>query len=380
MTDTRTQEFLEYVQAGGQVEATDWMPDEYRSKLVKFIEMHGNSELMGVLPERDWILRAPTLQRKLALTAKIQDEVGHAQLIYRVVEDLGKPREQSLEDLISGKSKFHNVFHYPTKTWGDVGVIAWLVDAAAIISQKALLKCSYAPYARIMKKICWEESFHILHGRDVILAMVTGTPEQRELVQEALVRWWPPLMMFHGNPIQAENDPMFHWRIKSQGNEEARQQFLDGYVPQIRELGLEIPDPKLAKDEETGVWAYTEPDWDELKHVVTGHGPMTAERLEFRRMSRDETAWVRDVVLAQAALIWVFGPRAPMISANWECPMDRHRNRNRRSKVNGSTSIPSRSSASGPWTARSAQPSETSRVSGSAAWSGSRFDAFTTRR
>src|SRR5207245_1951031 len=167
-------------QGGGQVEKAAWMHDDYRAKLVKFVEMHGNSELMGVLPEREWILRAPTLQRKLALTAKVQDEVGHAQLIYRVVEDLGKPRERCLADLISGKSKFHNVFHYPTKTWGDVGVIAWLVDAAAIISQKALLKCSYAPYARIMKKICWEESFHILHGRDVILAMVTGTPEQFE--------------------------------------------------------------------------------------------------------------------------------------------------------------------------------------------------------
>ncbi|HLX20335.1 MAG TPA: Phenylacetic acid catabolic protein, partial [Gaiellaceae bacterium] len=178
------QAFLEYVQAGGQVETTDWMPDDYRAKLIKFIEMHGNSELMGVLPEREWILRAPTLQRKLALTAKVQDEVGHAQLIYRVVEDLGKPRAQCLGDLVDGKAKFHNVFHYPTHTWGDVGVIAWLVDAAAIISQKALLKCSYAPYARIMKKICWEESFHILHGRDVILAMVTGTQEQFELVQE----------------------------------------------------------------------------------------------------------------------------------------------------------------------------------------------------
>jgi len=153
----REQAFLEYVQSGGQVEAGDWMPDDYRAKLIKFIEMHGNSELMGVLPEREWILRAPTLQRKLALTAKVQDEVGHSQLIYRVVEDLGKPRELCLDDLISGKAKFHNVFHYPTKTWGDVGVIAWLVDAAAIISQKALLKCSYAPYARIMKKVCWEE-------------------------------------------------------------------------------------------------------------------------------------------------------------------------------------------------------------------------------
>ena len=272
MTD---QEFLEYVQSGGQVETDDPMPDEYRAKLIKFIEMHGNSELMGVLPEREWILRAPTLQRKLALTAKVQDEVGHAQLIYRVVEDLGKPREQCLADLISGKSKFHNVFHYPTKTWGDVGVIAWLVDAAAIISQKALLKCSYAPYARIMKKICWEESFHILHGRDVILTMMNGTDEQRELVQEAVNRWWGPLMQFHGNPIPAEDDPMYIWRIKSQGNGEARQQFLDGYVPQIWELGLTVPDPKLRKDDD-GVWEFTEPDWDELKHVVTGHGPMTA--------------------------------------------------------------------------------------------------------
>ncbi len=301
MEQPRTeQDFLEHVQAGGKVETDDWMPDEYRARLIKFIEMHGNSELMGVLPEREWILRAPTLQRKLALTAKVQDEAGHAQLIYRVVADLGKPREQCLDDLISGKSKFHNVFHYPTKTWGDVGVIAWLVDAAAIISQKALLKCSYAPYSRIMQKICWEESFHILHGRDVILAMMTGMQEQQELVQEALTRWWGPLMQFHGNPIPAEEDPTYLWRIKSQANEEARQQFLDGYVPQIRELGLEVPDPNLRKNGD-GVWEYTEPDWAELKHVVTGHGPKTKERLDFRRSTREETAWVRRVVLAEAA-------------------------------------------------------------------------------
>ena len=301
--EAREQEFLDYVQSGGLVETDDWMPDEYRRRLIKFIEMHGNSELMGVLPERDWILRAPTLQRKLALTAKIQDEVGHCQLIYRVVEDLGKPRSACLDDLISGKSKFHNVFHYPTKSWGDVGVIAWLVDAAAIISQKALLKCSYAPYARVMKKVCWEESFHILHGRDTILAMVTGTPEQFELVQEALNRWWEPLMHFHGTPIPAEEDPMVIWRIKSQGNEEARQQFLEGYVPQILELGLELPDPKLRRNDE-GVWEYTEPDWDKLLAVVTGHGPASQERLEFRRLSRAETGWVSKVVLAEAALIY----------------------------------------------------------------------------
>jgi ring-1,2-phenylacetyl-CoA epoxidase subunit PaaA len=298
--DARTREFVEYVQSGGLVESTDWMPDEYRRRLVKFMEMHANSELMGVLPERDWILRAPTLQRKLALTAKIQDEVGHAQLIYRVVEDLGKPREACLDDLIAGKAKFHNVFHYPTRSWGDVGVIAWLVDAAAIVSQKALLKTSYAPYARIMKRVCWEESFHILHGRDVVLAMVNGTDSQREMVQEALDRWWKPLMMFHGTPIPAEEDPMYHWRIKSQANEDARQEFLDGYVDQIREIGLTLPDPKLRRNA-AGTWEYTAPDWDELMAVVTGHGPASAERIAFRAMSRAEVDWVSRVVLAEAA-------------------------------------------------------------------------------
>ncbi len=300
MSDPRTEEFVDYVQSGGLVESGDWIPEEYRRRLVKFIEMHANSELMGVLPERDWILKAPTLQRKLALTAKIQDEVGHAQLIYRVVEDLGKPRTQCLDDLVAGRSKFHNVFHYPTRTWGDVGVIAWLVDAAAIVSQKALLKCSYAPYARIMKKICWEESFHILHGRDVILALVTGTEHQRELLQEALTRWWEPLMMFHGNPIPADEDPMVFWRIKTQANEDARQQFLDGYVPQIWELGLTVPDPKLRRRDD-GVWEYTEPDWDELMAVVSGRGPASEERLAFRRRSRAEVDWVSRVVLAEAA-------------------------------------------------------------------------------
>jgi ring-1,2-phenylacetyl-CoA epoxidase subunit PaaA len=297
---TNEQDFLDYVQSGGQVDVTDWMPEEYRSRLIKFVEMHASSELMGVLPEREWILRAPTLQRKLALTAKVQDEAGHAQLLYRIVEDLGKPREQCLADLVSGRAKFHNVFHYATSSWGDVGVIAWLVDAAAIISQKALLKTSYAPYARIMKKICWEESFHILHGRDVVLTMLTGSEAQRDLVQEALNRWWGPLMQFHGNPIPAEDDPVVRFRIKTQANEEARQQFLEGYVPQIWELGLTVPDPLLRRRDD-GVWEYTEPDWDELRYVVTGHGPKTAERLAFRLRMLEETAWVREAVLPEAA-------------------------------------------------------------------------------
>ena len=288
--EAREQEFLDYVQSGGLVETDDWMPDEYRKRLIKFIEMHGNSELMGVLPERDWILRAPTLQRKLALTAKIQDEVGHCQLIYRAVARTRQAAQRLPRRPDLGQVEVPQRLPLPDEELGDVGVIAWLVDAAAIISQKALLKCSYAPYARVMKKV-WEESFHILHGRDTVLAMVTGTPQQFELVQEALHRWWEPLMHFHGTPIPAEEDPMVIWCIKSQGNESARQQFLDGYVPQILELGLEIPDPKLRKRDD-GVWEYTEPDWDKLIAVVTGHGPASQERLDFRRLSRRDRVGV----------------------------------------------------------------------------------------
>src|SRR5437660_12300676 len=171
----RIAEFTAYVQSGGKVEAGDWMPDEYRTQVLRFVEMHANSELMGVLPEREWIMRAPTLRRKLALTAKVQDEVGHAQLLYRVAEDLGKPREAMLEDLIAGKTKFHNVFHYPTRSWGDIGIIAWLVDAAAIGAQQALRDSSYVPSARTMQKIRWELSVHIMNGRDVVVILITGT-------------------------------------------------------------------------------------------------------------------------------------------------------------------------------------------------------------
>ncbi len=232
MTDeAQAEAFYAHVSTGGKVEADDWMPDDYRAAVLKFVEMHANSELMGVLPERDWILRAPTLRRKLALTSKIQDEVGHAQLLYRVAEDLGKPREQMLADLLAGKTKFHNVFHYPTRSWGDVGIIAWLVDAAAIVSQQALRDSSYAPYARTMKKICWEESVHIMHGRDVVLTLMTGTDAQRAMVQEALDRWWGPLMQMHGPPTDPSTDRDLIWQIKSKGNEQLRQEFLGIYVP-----------------------------------------------------------------------------------------------------------------------------------------------------
>jgi ring-1,2-phenylacetyl-CoA epoxidase subunit PaaA len=296
--DERSRHFEEHVTAGGKVEATDWMPEEYRTQVLRFVEMHANSELMGVLPEREWIMRAPTLRRKLALTAKVQDEVGHAQLLYRVAEDLGKPREAMIQDLLDGKTKFHNVFHYPTRSWADVGMIAWLVDAAAIVAQQALRDSSYAPYARTMRKICWEESVHIMHGRDVVVTMVAGTPTQRALIQDALDRWWGPLMQMHGPRSDRSKDRDIHWRIKAKTSEELRQEFLGIYVPRIRELGLVIPDPELRYDEAAREWRYTEPDWDELRTVVTNHGPRSQERLQFRRDRWADTEWVRDTILA----------------------------------------------------------------------------------
>ena len=292
--------FEAYVCGGGKVEPTDPMPDAYRSAVLRFVEMHANSELMGVLPEREWIMRAPTLRRKLALTAKVQDEVGHAQMLYRIAEDLGKTREAMFDDLLDGRTKFHNVFHYPTRSWADVGIIAWLVDAAAIVAQQALRDSSYAPYARTMRKICWEESVHIMHGRDVVVTMVTGTPAQRAAIQDALDRWWGPLMQMHGPRSPRDRDLDLRWRIKAKTSEELRQEFLTIYVPRIRELGLVIPDQALSYDSLADEWRYTEPDWDELRTVVTNHGPMSQARLDFRRLAREETAWVRDAIFASA--------------------------------------------------------------------------------
>jgi ring-1,2-phenylacetyl-CoA epoxidase subunit PaaA len=300
--DGNEEQFREYVAHGGKVEVTDWMPDAYRQSLIRFIEMHANSELMGVLPERDWIMHAPTLHRKLALTAKIQDEAGHAQLLYRLVEDLGKPRNACLEDLITGKGKFHNAFHYETKSWADVGMIAWLVDAGAIVSQHALRESSYAPYARTMQKICWEESFHMMHGRDIVLTLVNGTEQQRTMAQEALNRWWPVMMVFHGPDTPRERDSDLQWRIKAKTNEELRQEFLNTQVPRLREIGLVLPDPELRYDEEQGRWHYREPDWDTLRAIARNQGPATAARVGFRRMTYEDGQWIRDLMQHQRAL------------------------------------------------------------------------------
>ena len=298
MLDEREQAFRDRVERGDVIEAGDWMPEEYRRGVLKFLEMHANSEIMGALPEREWIPRAPTLRRKMSLTAKVQDEVGHSQLLYSVAADLGKSREAMIEDLIAGKTKFHNVFHYPTQSWGDVALIGWLIDGAALVTQHALLRSNYGPYVRVLKRICAEESLHLKHGEDITLELAGGTPAQRALFQEALNRWWEPIMHFFGPSYAPSNDTLLMWRFKTRANEDLRQEFLDKYVPRIWSLGFSVPDPALHKDEATGRWVYTEPNWETLKAVVSGHGPATARRLSLRRASYEEHRWVREALSA----------------------------------------------------------------------------------
>jgi ring-1,2-phenylacetyl-CoA epoxidase subunit PaaA len=287
-------DFEARIDAGEKIEASDPMPEDYRRAALKFIEMHANSEIMGALPEREWISRAPSLRRKLSLSAKVQDEVGHGHLLYRVAEDLGKPREQMIADLLAGRTKFHNVFHYPTSSWGDVAVIGFLVDGAALVTQQALLDCSYAPYARVLKRICAEESLHQRHGEDLVLEMAAGTDAQRAMFQEALERWWVPIMHFFGPPSRPEGDVLLHYRFRTATNEELRQRFFSLYVPKLWDMGFEIPDAALAWNGTE--WDWTEPDWEPLRRIARGDGPMTETRLAWRRWMRDAHAWVREVM------------------------------------------------------------------------------------
>ncbi|MBX5476562.1 MAG: 1,2-phenylacetyl-CoA epoxidase subunit A [Clostridia bacterium] len=297
--DERVQAFEARIAAGEKIEADDWMPEEYRKQCLRLILTHANSEIMGALPEGEWITRAPTLHRKLAVLAKVQDEIGHAQLIYRVAEDLARPygltREDFIQDLVDGRAKFHNVFSYPAPTWADVGIIAWLVDGAALVTQGALLDTSYAPYARILKRICAEEAVHLKHGEDIVLTLAGGTRAQRAMLQEALERWWRPLLHFFGPPdeMSPNVERAMRWRIRLKTNEELRQAFLSRYVPKIRGMGLVIPDPELRQDPETGRWHYSDPDWDEFWRVVKGDGPLTKQRLQLRRLSHEQGRWVR---------------------------------------------------------------------------------------
>jgi ring-1,2-phenylacetyl-CoA epoxidase subunit PaaA len=292
-------EFEARIEAGEKIEPQDWMPYEYRRQLIRMIEQHAHSEIIGALPEGTWITRAPGFRRKLALMAKVQDEVGHGQLLYAAAETLGKPREQMIEDLINGKSKYSNVFNYPAVTWADSAIIAWLIDAGAIVNQVTNSKGSYGPYCRALERICYEESFHLKYGHDNVVHLATGTPVQRQMVQEALNRWWQPIMHFFGPPDKASvhTDKLVKWRVKLATNDAMRQAFLDMYVPKIRELGLEIPDPALRKDPESGQWLYTEPDWEEFKRVINGGGPCNAERLAVRRWAEEKGRWVRKALL-----------------------------------------------------------------------------------
>ncbi|MCY7410792.1 MAG: 1,2-phenylacetyl-CoA epoxidase subunit A, partial [Chitinophagales bacterium] len=281
------QQFEARINSGEKIEPMDWMPYEYRRQLIRLIEQHAHSEVMGALPEGAWITRAPGFKRKLALIAKVQDEIGHAQLLYSAAETLGKSREQMINDLISGKSKYSNVFNYPAKTWADVAVIGFLIDAAAIVNQVANSKGSYGPYCRALERICYEESFHIKQGYDAFVALALGTKAQREMLQNALNRWYKPIIHFFG-PSDKESvhgNLLMKWKVKMASNDHMRNQFLDSYIPKIKELGLTLPDEQLKKNEATGIWEFSDPDWDEFQRVINGDGPCNAERIATRKFA-----------------------------------------------------------------------------------------------
>ncbi|WDL96219.1 1,2-phenylacetyl-CoA epoxidase subunit A [Alicyclobacillus sp. ALC3] len=313
--DMRVTQFMARIERGEKIEATDWMPDDYRMVLVKFIQMHGVSEIMGAYPEKEWVPKAPSLRRKLGIMSKVQDEIGHGQLLLRIAEELAAPlgatRESMIEDIYTGRIKFHNVFHMPAPSWADAGVIGWLVDGAAIISQAALLDTSYAPYARVLKRICAEESFHMQHGESIILSLAEGTSEQRQMLQDAVDRWWESLMFFFGPPeISDSARVMLKYRIRERTNEELRQKFLTRYVPRIRSIGLTIPDEILHYDGIKKQWTYTQPDWQKFGEIVRKNsGPMSQARIALRKAAHTEQAWVREAMkrTADSAHVSVLG-------------------------------------------------------------------------
>jgi ring-1,2-phenylacetyl-CoA epoxidase subunit PaaA len=287
-------DFLAFLDADGIVEPDDAMPDAYRTAVFRFIELHANSELMGGLTERDWIPRAPGLRRKMAVVAKTQDEIGHAHLLYMVAADMGvKTREQMLEDLFAGRSRFHNVFHYAAVTWADQVAIAYLVDAAALISQQAVFKqCSYGPYRRMLKRIIAEEGFHMRHGEEMLLTFAEGTPVQHRMFQEALGRWWLPALQLFG-PDSRPDDELIRFRIKSEPNEALRDRWVQKYVPLLLGYGFTIPDSQLRHDEATGRWEIGPIDWSHLDATRANAGPDSARRIGDAARHWADTAWVR---------------------------------------------------------------------------------------
>jgi ring-1,2-phenylacetyl-CoA epoxidase subunit PaaA len=283
-----------------KIEPNDWMPDNYRKTLIRQISQHAHSEIVGMLPEGNWITRAPSLRRKAVLLAKVQDEAGHGLYLYSAAETLGVSREDTIDDLHQGKVKYSSIFNYPTLTWADMGAIGWLVDGAAILNQIPLCRTSYGPYARAMVKICKEESFHQRQGYEIMTTLMNGSESQKEMAQDALNRfWWPALMMFGPSDVESKHtEQSMRWKIKRYTNDELRQSFVDATVPQAELIGLKIPDPKLKWNEERGHYDFGDINWDEFWQVVEGNGPCNKERIEARIKAKEEGAWVRDAALA----------------------------------------------------------------------------------
>ncbi|MBI1224258.1 MAG: 1,2-phenylacetyl-CoA epoxidase subunit A [Bacteroidetes bacterium] len=286
-----------------KIEPKDWMPDAYRKTLIRQISQHAHSEIVGMLPEGNWITRAPSLRRKLILLAKVQDEAGHGLYLYSAAETLGANRDDLVQQLLAGKAKYSSIFNYPTLNWADLGAIGWLVDGAAIMNQVMLTRTSYGPYARAMVRICKEESFHQRQGYEIMIAMANGSPEQKAMAQDSLNRWWwPSLMMFGPHDSEStHSDQAMKWKIKRKSNDELRQQFVDVTVPQAEYLGLTIPDTKLRWNEARGHYDFGEIDWEEFWSVVKGNGPCNKQRLKARIKAYEDGAWVREAAVAHAA-------------------------------------------------------------------------------
>jgi len=296
------QHFDEKVDNEVSIEPRDWMPDDYRKTLIRQISQHAHSEIVGMLPEGNWITRAPSLRRKAVLLAKVQDEGGHGLYLYSAAETLGITRDEMIEQLHSGKAKYSSIFNYPTLTWADMGAIGWLVDGAAIMNQVPLCRTSYGPYARAMVRVCKEESFHQRQGFEIMLTLANGTPIQKKMAQDALNRWWWPSIMMFG-PSDADSPhtaQSMRWRIKRFTNDELRQKFVDVTVEQAKLIGLTVPDPDLKWNEETGHYDFGKINWDEFWNVVKGNGPCNKQRLETRKKAWEEGAWVREAALAHS--------------------------------------------------------------------------------
>ena len=301
--DDKERAFQDRIDADSKIEPGDWMPEGYRKTLIRQISQHAHSEIVGMLPEGNWITRAPSLQRKAILLAKIQDEGGHGLYLYCAAETLGVSREELTGQLLSGKARYSSIFNYPTLTWADIGAIGWLVDGAAIMNQVPLQRCSYGPYARAMVRICKEESFHQRQGFDILRALCEGSEAQKEMAQDALNRWWWPSLMMFGPPDSdsVHSAQSMAWKIKINSNDELRQKFVDQTAPQARYLGLTVPDPDLRWNEARGAYDFGAIDWDEFQQVLQGNGPCNAERMAARRKAHEDGAWVREAAAAHAA-------------------------------------------------------------------------------